>query len=53
MSILADEVQDPSPEKNVDEFHNKQQQEIWNAHVHSSQLEGVHVTRQVLERNNN
>jgi hypothetical protein len=52
VTILADQVQDPSPEKDVDQFHHKQQQKIRNAHVHSRQLQGVHVTGQVLERNN-
>jgi hypothetical protein len=50
--ILADQVQYPSPEQDVDEFYHKQQQEIRNAHMHASQLQSVHVAGEILERNN-
>lgn len=52
VTILADEVQNPSPEEDIDEFNDKKEEEVWNAHVHSSQLKGVHVTGEVLESNN-
>jgi len=51
VTVLADQVQHPSPEKDVNELHHKQQQQIGNAHMHASQLQGVHVTGQVLEGN--
>lgn len=48
VTILADEVKNPSPEKDVDELYHKQQKEVGNTHMHSSQLECVHVASEVL-----
>jgi hypothetical protein len=52
VSILANEIKDPSPEKDIDELNNKQEKETRNAHLHSSQLKGIHVAGNILEGNN-
>jgi hypothetical protein len=53
VSVLANQVQNPSPEENIDELDDKKEEEVGNAHVHSCQLKGVHVTGEVLDSNNN
>ena len=43
VTILADEVKNPSPEKDIDELNHKQQEEIGNAHMHTCQLKSIHI----------
>ena len=38
VSILADEVKNPCPEKDIYQLNDKQQKKIWDSHMHASQL---------------